>query len=151
MNCSICRINVMLCALVLVCLPPADAQVLYGSIVGTVVDTSGSVVPLANAKITNSSTGQSREVMTTQAGTYALTDVLPGSYSVTISAQGFRTAQVTNVSVTINTVVRVDVQLQVGAITDTITVTSDASKIQADNADLHVALGVAELTQLPLP
>src|SRR5215470_10828277 len=106
MNCSICRILVMPCALALMCLPQADAQVLYGSIVGTVVDTSGSVVPLANVKITNSSTGQSREVMTTQTGTYALTDALPGSYEVAISAEGFRTAQVTNVSVTINTVVR---------------------------------------------
>src|SRR5262249_38488502 len=65
-------------------------------------------------------TGQSRDVLTTQAGTYSFTDALPGNYTVTISAPGFRTAQVTNVSVTINTVVRVDVQLQVGAITDTI-------------------------------
>jgi hypothetical protein len=131
--------------------PSAYAQVLYGSIVGTVLDASGSVVPGATTKIVNTSTGQSREVTSTETGTYSFADVLAGSYTVTISAQGFRAAQTTNVPVTINTVVRVDVQLQVGSLTDTVTVSAETATIQADKADLHVALGVAELSQLPLP
>src|SRR5262245_8647000 len=70
---------------------PARAQVLYGSIVGTVVDPSGAAVPNADVNITNTQTGQSRSDKTNPDGRYLFGNVLPGIYNVKISAAGFRT------------------------------------------------------------
>src|SRR5438874_12297282 len=99
---------------------PADAQVLYGSIVGAVQETSGSAVPGAVVKITNDSTGQSHEAATSNDGHYSFVDILPGPYTVTITAKGFRTSRTINTQVSINTVTRVDAQMQVGERAETV-------------------------------
>src|SRR2546428_132017 len=117
--------------------PRADAQVLYGSIVGTVLDRTGSMVPNASVRIMNSATGQSRDGATTDQGSYTFVDLLPGAYSVTIGAKGFRTYSVTGVQVIINTVSRVDAQLQVGEQAEAITVSADVNLVQTDSADVH--------------
>src|SRR3954454_18963296 len=85
---------------------PAEAQVLYGSIVGTVLDASGAAVPNAAITIIDNSTGQSRAGVTTEDGTYAFTDVPAGSYTLTVTARGFRLSRTTNVQVAINAVSR---------------------------------------------
>src|SRR5579864_1623764 len=130
---------------------PATAQVLYGSIVGTVQDSSGSAVPGATVTITNTSTGQSHETTTSNDGLYSFVDILAGPYTVTVTAKGFRTSRTTNTEVTINTVTRVDAQLQVGERAETVTVEASAATIQTDSADVHVSLDSKEVTQLPLP
>src|SRR5260370_34467285 len=130
---------------------PARAQVLYGSIVGTVQDVSGSAVPGATVAITNNATGQSHETINSNDGLYSFVDILPGPYTVTVTAKGFRTSRTTNTQVSINTVTRVDAQLQVGERAETVTVEAASATIQTDSADLHVSLGSREVTQLPLP
>jgi len=130
---------------------PAGAQVLYGSIVGAVQDETGAVVPNATVTIVNGATGRSREASTTDDGTYSFTDVPEGSYTLTITAKGFRTSRTNNVTVTINMVTRYDMRLQVGERADTITVQANAATIQTDSADVHTSLGSSAVTQLPLP
>ena len=130
---------------------PARAQVLYGSIVGTVQDESGGVVPNATVTIASSSTGQSRETATTDDGAYLFADVAAGSYSLTITAKGFRTSRTNNVDVSVNVVTRHDLRLQVGDRAETVTVEASAVAIQTDSADVHVSLGSQQVTQLPLP
>jgi hypothetical protein len=130
---------------------PARAQVLYGSIVGTVQDVSGSAVPGATVAITNNATGQSHETTTTNDGLYSFVDILPGPYTVTVTAKGFRTSRTTNTQVSINTITRVDAQLQVGERAETVTVEATTATIQTDSADVHVSLDSREVTQLPLP
>jgi hypothetical protein len=129
---------------------PARAQVLYGSIVGTVQDQTGGVVPNATVTITKNSTGQSRETTTTDDGTYLLVDVPAGSYSFTITAKGFRTTRMNNVDVSVNVVTREDLQLQVGERAETVTVEASAGAIQTDSADVHMSLVSQQVTQLPL-
>lgn len=129
----------------------ADAQVLYGSIIGTVSDRSGAMIPGAVVTVSNITTGQTKQVNTTEEGAYSATDLLPGAYTVTVSAKGFRTAKAGEVHVSSNEVSRVAVQLEVGERAEIVDVTAEASALQADQADVHVSLGSREVTQLPLP
>src|SRR4051812_26638454 len=80
---------------------PAEAQVLYGSVVGAVQDESGAAVPGAAISIVNTSTTQARSAVTTDDGTFAFTDVPAGSYTLTVTAKGFRVARTNNVEVAI--------------------------------------------------
>jgi hypothetical protein len=106
---------------------PADAQVLYGSIVGTVVDQSEAVVPNATVTIVSRETGLTRETTTDPSGRYSLVNVLPGVYDLRVSAQGFRTVTRESVNVAINAVTRVDLKLEVGGVTEQITVAAEAA------------------------
>jgi hypothetical protein len=130
---------------------PARAQVLYGSILGTVQDPSGAAVPNATVTIVNAGTGESRSTHTNDDGAYSFADVPEGSYTLTIGAAGFHTSQTQNVAAAINIVTRRDVRLEVGERTEIVTVQENAATIQTDSADVHTTLGSAQITELPLP
>jgi hypothetical protein len=119
---------------------PASAQVLYGSIVGNVTDAQGGVIPGATVTITNRNTNLTRDTVTSADGTYTLPNLVPGSYDVKVALEGFREFVQTNVPVTAGQIGRIDVRLVVGALTETVTVTSDAQLLQTDKADLHTVL-----------
>ena len=94
------------------------AQVLYGSLVGTVTDQSGSSIPGAMVTITQAETNQSREGITSETGTYTFSNVAPGTYEVTVTLPGFQTFLSKGILVRQNTAVRVDATLRVGALQD---------------------------------
>ncbi len=135
----------------LACLPCLEAQVLYGSIVGTITDATGAVVPNAQIRATNPLTGETRESTSDEAGRYSLNNLAAGAYDVRVSAPSFRAYVQTGVNAVINTVVRVDVQLEVGAATQEVTVAANAAILQTEKADVHTDLGGHEVTNLPLP
>lgn len=126
------------------------AQVLYGSVVGNVEDESGGIIPGAAITITNKQTNLQRTAVTGESGTYSFTNVQPGTYDVKVSLQGFREFTKTDVPVSINQISRVDVRLQLGALTETVTVESASSLLQTDKADVHTELKSEEITNLPL-
>src|SRR5690242_19060657 len=130
---------------------PAHSQVLYGSIVGTVQDSSGAAMPNAAVSIENTATTLSRAAVSSEDGAYAFADVPAGSYTLTVSAKGFRVSRTTNVQVTINSVARNDVRLQVGELAETVNVEASAAVLQTDTADVHVSLGSRQISDLPLP
>ncbi|MCW5977663.1 MAG: TonB-dependent receptor [Bryobacteraceae bacterium] len=141
----------LMCALALgVFAPRAGAQVLYGSVVGTVEDASGAVVPGATVTIVNPQTSQERHATTDDGGRYAVLNLLPGTYDLQVTAPGFRTLSRTGIRISVNTVVREDVKLEVGAVTEQITVTASGARLQTETADVHVELGSREITELPL-
>ena len=129
----------------------ASGQVLYGSIVGTVTDQSGAVVPNAQVKALDPSTGETREVSTDEAGRYTMGNVVPGKYDIKITAPGFRVFTQTGVVASVNTVTRVDVQLEVGAQNQEVTVAALATTLQTDKSDVHTDLTPQEMANLPLP
>ncbi len=129
---------------------PAGAQVFYGSIVGTVTDPSGAAVPNAAVNITNTNTGQARDTKTDSGGRYTLTDVQAGNYDVKVSAPGFRPIDRTGVSVSINTVTRVDAALEVGQVSEQVTVEASAVALQTDKADVHTEISEQAIQSLPL-
>jgi len=129
----------------------AAAQVLYGSIVGDIKDTTGASVPGANVVVTNKGTGLKREAVTDTTGHYNLPDLPAGAYGLKISMQGFKSFEQTAVTVNINTVTRVDVPLEVGAMSETVTVSAEPPKLQTDTAEVHQNLAAVELQNLPVP
>jgi hypothetical protein len=129
---------------------PVAAQILYGSIVGAVKDSQGAVIPAATVTIVNRDTNLTRETVTDAQGNYSFGNVLAGPYDVKVSLQGFKENIRSNVPVTIGQISRVDVSLELGALSETITVQSSSNLLQTDLADVHTELKSDELTQLPL-
>src|SRR5271165_73167 len=120
---------------------PAGAQVAFGSIVGNVTDASGGAVPGASVKITLGSTNDSRSVLTDAGGAYTIATVIPGTYRVEVTRDGFRTFAAADILVNQNNVVRVDAQLQVGSQTERVEVTTTATaELQTERADIHAEI-----------
>jgi hypothetical protein len=128
----------------------ASAQVLYGSVVGSVKDAQGGAVPGASVTIVNKDTGLTLDATSNAEGNYSFTNVLPGPYDVKVSLQGFREFVRSNVPVTISNISRVDVTLEVGTLSETVTVASEAQLLQTDKADVHTEIKSAELVAMPL-
>jgi hypothetical protein len=129
---------------------PALSQILYGSVVGVVKDPQGAHIPGVTVTVTSKETGLTREVTTDSQGSYNIVNVLPGSYDVKISLQGFREFVRSDVPVTIGNISRVDVTLEVGTLTETVTVASEASLLQTDKSDVSTELKSDTITQVPL-
>jgi len=130
---------------------PAAAQVLYGSITGTVEDPSGSVVPGAKVTAINTGTGQVVEAVSDSNGNYNMLNLLPGSYDLKLTQQGFKSVSRTGVNITPNVVTRTNFRMEVGALSEQITVAADAMALQTDKADTHSEITAQAVKTLPLP
>jgi hypothetical protein len=128
----------------------AGAQILYGSITGVAKDAQGASIPGATVTIVNKETNLTRDAVSGADGTFTLNNVLPGPYDVKVSLTGFREAIRTNVPVTIGQISRVEMTLEVGALTETVTVASEAQLLQTDKADVHTELKSDAITSMPL-
>jgi outer membrane receptor protein involved in Fe transport len=129
----------------------ALAQITEGSISGTVTDATGAVLPGATVIVKNIQTSDERQITTDSAGLYRVTPLRPGLYEVRASQTGFKTGIVSNVEVTVNTVVRADVRLEPGAIQETITVTSDnTSLVNTEEGRIANTLTTRQVQEIPL-
>ena len=137
--------------LLLLTLPAAaGAQVLYGSLVGNVSDDTGAAVPGATVTIRNKETGTSRDTTTDATGAYRFDTVQPGMYSVTVQLTGFRTLTRPDIPVTLNTTARADAKLQVGQLTESVTVSGETALLQTDRAEMRSELKADDLVNLPV-
>jgi hypothetical protein len=136
------------CALLIV--SKADAQILYGSIVGSVEDPSGAVVPNAQITITNQETGQTREATADASGRYTFNSVLPGRYEVKAASAGFQTASRADLNVLANTVARADFKMSVGQVSEQITVAASAVQLQTDRSDTSTTISSKPIQNLPM-
>jgi hypothetical protein len=130
---------------------PAAAQVLYGSLTGTIHDAAGAVIPGATAKMRNTGTAQEFTETTNDVGGYTFSNLPPGIYDLAIAAKGFRGLTRQGVAITVNAVRREDVTLEVGQVTENITVQAEQTSLQADKADLHTELSSKDVVNMPLP
>jgi hypothetical protein len=128
-----------------------QAQVLYGSIVGNVKDKSDAVVAGATVKITHKETNQTRETTTRADGSFNFPTVQTGTYEVTVAKVGFKTYTRSGVEVTLNNITRSDISLEVGAVSEMVSVTADAALLQADRAEVRSELTSRSLLNLPIP
>ncbi|MCI0663388.1 MAG: carboxypeptidase-like regulatory domain-containing protein, partial [Acidobacteria bacterium] len=128
-----------------------QAQVLYGSIVGNVKDTSDAAVAGATVKITHKETNQSRETMTNTEGSYSFSTVQTGTYEITVGKQGFKTSTRSKIDVTLNNITRSDFSLEVGQVSETVSVTAEAALLQTDRAEVRSELTSQTLLNLPIP
>jgi hypothetical protein len=130
---------------------PAHAQVLYGSLVGTITDPSGAVVPQAAIGVTNTTTGLTRETVSDESGRFSLLNVPAGVYDLRVTGTGFRPYSRTKIDVTINSVVRTDVTLEVGGVTEAVTVAASTVALQTDKSEVRSEITSTAVTNLPLP
>jgi Carboxypeptidase regulatory-like domain/TonB-dependent Receptor Plug Domain/TonB dependent receptor len=135
----------------LVLVAPANAQSLYGTIVGVVTDASGAAVPGATVKATQVETNEQRSTITNESGFYTLTTIPSGSYVLSISKPGFEVYQANGIRLTIDTKVRVDATLRLHGQQQTIKVFANTPELQTDQADVHGLLSSQQLQQLPQP
>src|SRR5688572_30586895 len=136
--------------LLLVMSAAAGAQVLYGSLVGNVHDETGAAVPGATISVRNKETGTARETTTDAAGAYRVDTLVPGTYVITIQLTGFRTFTRADIPVTLNTTSRADARLQVGQLTESVTVSGEQALLQTDRAEVRSELKADELVNLPV-
>lgn len=130
---------------------PGVAQILYGTLVGSVTDSSGAVVPGATVMVTQKQTNLTRTAVTDASGGYTLSTLSPGTYDVKVTAKGFKTFAKVGVPVSLNTIARVNAILQVGAVTQIVEVTSAAPLLQTDRADVHHNISREQINNLPMP
>jgi hypothetical protein len=128
---------------------PAHAQVLYGSLTGNVSDPAGGAVPAAKVEVKNVGTGIVRQATTDERGVFLLADVQAGAYEITFTAAGFGSRVESGVQIDANTVRRVDVQLQVAALGQSVNVEASAAALQTDRADVSIQVAGEEVTDLP--
>jgi hypothetical protein len=148
---SPCSTACLIVLLVLFHAPALRAQVLYGSIVGTVRDSTGGVLPGAAVTITHNDTKATRETATDGTGSYRFSTVQTGTYTVVVKLTGMQTFTRDDVPVTLNSVARVDVSLGAAQLQETVTVTAESALLQTDRAEVRQELRARELQDLPVP
>jgi len=127
------------------------AQILYGTLVGNVTDGTGAVIPGAQVTITNEGTAVTREGEANAAGAYQFPTLATGTYRVEVRSDGFSTFTTTGVAVGVNNVTRVDVELQIGEVTEVVEVSAAVAQLQTDRAEVRAEVGTKELQNVPVP
>jgi len=128
---------------------PASAQAVYGSIFGTVTDKSGAVVANATVTVIDVSKGTTVSVTANDAGLYRVQHLIPDTYQVRAEAAGYSKTLVDNVVVYADTAPEVDVQLTVGAVSNTVMVTAAAPLLETDRAEVSTILDDRAVENLP--
>jgi hypothetical protein len=126
------------------------AQVVGGTIVGTIGDQSGRVVPTATILITNLANGITRAVTTDAAGFYAAPNLLPGTYEVKASAAGFGANVMTDITLTVGAQQVVNLTLNVGQVSDKVQVTSEAFVVDLATSAIGAVVDATTIRELPL-
>ena len=121
-----------------------------GTITGTVADQGGALVPNVAVVATNLATGVTFRTEATDTGNYTLASLPAGSYSVAVEHPGFRKSEQTGIRVQVAQTIRVDVVLQVGSTTESITVEADAPLLKTDSAEQSMVLSAGRINELPL-
>ncbi len=143
---------IFLAAVVVLTLAPTSgwSQNVYGTIAGVVTDTSGAAVANATITLTNVDTAQKRNMETDASGNYTFVNILPGRYKLEGEKTGFKKFLREPIVVQIESGVRVDITLAVGAQTETVEVTSETPFLQTETASLGQVVEQRSVTELPL-
>ncbi len=128
----------------------AFAQSDRGTITGTVTDPANAVVPGAKVTATNSLTGAKTETAATDTGNYTLTSLPAGLYDLSIEVAGFKTINRRGIEVQVAQTARVDVSLEVGSSTESVTVTAEAPILRTENAEQSINVSGEKVNNLPL-
>src|SRR5947208_10942276 len=126
------------CLAFLLCTSSATGQAVYGSIIGTVTDPQGNAVAGAKVTVTSVTKNTTDETTTNDSGNYSVIHLIPDTYRVKVEGTGFKAYTVPNVLVQVDTATRVDPQLQVGEVTQSVEVTGEVPQLKTDRADVSL-------------
>jgi hypothetical protein len=128
----------------------AHAQTVSGTILGTVTDPSGGVIGKARVIIVNEGTGLTRTVTSDDHGEYVAPQLPTGHYSITTEMAGFKTLALSNVEVGVDQRVRIDLKLEVGAMTESVSITAESPLLQTSSSELGTTIRQEQIEALPL-
>jgi hypothetical protein len=143
------RVGSLLCVCAIFASPVA-AQETRATILGTVRDSSGGVLPGASVIVTNSETNVSNETIANDRGGFEIPYLIPGSYRVVVSLAGFRKFSRTGLAVGVNARVEMPVTLDVGTLTDEVSVTAEAPLLDTTTSGAATTLSNREVNSLPV-
>ncbi len=143
-------IGSLACFLILFASQSVQAQFDTATVVGTIRDANGAVVPNASVKLKNTATGIEASSTTDNEGNYQFNNVKIGSYQVSAEVQGFSKALAENIQVTVGARQRVDMALKAGAVTETVTVTAEAARLETESSDRGQVITKEQIVNLPL-
>jgi hypothetical protein len=126
------------------------AQEFRATLQGDVVDPSKSTIPNSVIVLKNIQTGIERSTSADQSGHYIFQFVVPGDYSITAKAPGFKTTVRDGITLSLNDNIRLDLELAVGATTETVSVVADVTVLQADTSSLGSVVNRETIDHLPL-
>jgi len=129
---------------------PLFAQSDRGTITGTVLDPAGAVVPGASVTVTSAATGTSTKTVTTSAGDYTVPSLPAGAYSVTVEAAGFKKVTENGIRVEVAATARINVNLQIGTTSESVSVTGEAPLLKTENAEQDQNVTGDTINALPL-
>ncbi|MBI4472249.1 MAG: carboxypeptidase regulatory-like domain-containing protein [Acidobacteria bacterium] len=127
---------------------PASAQ--DGAVSGTVQDATGAVLPGVSVKLTSKAQGTVRQQVTNEAGVYQFTFLPPGIYDLEVSLPGFKTLTRTDFTLAVAQKARLDFQLEVGDVTDTVTVSANSETVNTMSAELGAVVDNTRVVEMPL-
>ncbi len=142
--------NCILCILVVFTAIAAFGQAGRGSISGTVTDASGAVIPGCQVVLLNKETGAKQETVTSSAGLYSFISLNPGIYQVTVTHSGFTSVVKEKVTVNVDQVSEVNFGLQVGATTESVTVTAETELVEPSNSTVGQLIAAQTIERVPL-
>src|SRR5689334_17066194 len=128
--------SLFLTAAIVFCTFPALAQSDRGTVTGTIADPAGAVVAGAKIEAKNVATDAVYEVASTATGNYTIPQLPAGEYTLTVTVPGFKTFVRQNITVQVAGTLRVDVVLEVGATSESVTVTEAASLLKTESGEL---------------
>jgi hypothetical protein len=126
------------------------AQYGRGTLLGTVTDSTGAVVPNVKVTARNLGTNEARDFTTDDAGNYQFNALLSGRYSVTATSSQFKTSAVNDVELRVNSQTRVDMVMQLGVVSETVSVASTVPQLQTNTAAMGTVIDNRTMIQLPL-
>lgn len=129
---------------------PALAQVFTASIHGTVLDPTGAATPGVSISLINVATAVERHTTTNATGNYNLQDVVPGDYTLSASASGFKTEKLAQFTLTVAQTATLDFSLEVGKVQSSVTVQARGEMIQASTSELGAAVTERNVEELPM-
>src|ERR1700676_2376711 len=128
----------------------ARAQVTGATLTGTVKDTTGGIIPNAQLTITDWATAVTRIISSDGAGLYTAPNLLPGTYEIRVTAQGFSTAVQKGITLTVGAEQVLDFTMQVGQMTQTVEITTEAPTVELTSSTLSAQVNAATVRELPL-
>lgn len=128
----------------------AYAQQTSATLVGTLADANGAVVANAQIKIANLATGAAREATSDGSGNYVFSFLPAGDYSLTITAQGYKSKRIDHLTLQVSQTLRQDFAMEVGAVTETVNVTATGVQLQTENSTVGTVIDSAKIVELPL-
>src|SRR5207302_835718 len=128
----------------------ARAQAVYGSVAGSITDSTGGVVPGATITITSVERQTSDTVVSNESGRYVKERLLPGTYEVKVELAGFKSVVFSDIKVSVDTQTTLDVRMSIGEVSENVTVTGFSPVLKTDRADVATTFDTKQINELPI-